>query len=53
MVSCSQGQVLPSEQLEGERGAKVRFMAGKHQECQAVDKDKRKVGYTVSKVTMF
>lgn len=51
MVSCSQGQVLPSEQLEGERGAKV--MAGKHQECQAVDKDKRKVGYTVSKVTMF
>lgn len=45
VVSFSQGQVLPSEQLEGERGAKVRVIAGKHQVCQAVGKDKRDVGY--------
>lgn len=45
VVSFSQGQVLPSEQLEGERGAKVRVMARKRQVCQAEGKDKRKVGY--------
>lgn len=53
MVSCSQGQVLPREQLQGERGAKVRVTARKHRVCEAgdKDKDKRKMGSTVSEVT--